>query len=67
REKEQVTLEQVLDNVKPHKEDVEIVRFNPLSALDIDEEIGSEEEDEDREINESTIKVLHNITDICTR
>ncbi|CAG8736626.1 16785_t:CDS:2, partial [Racocetra fulgida] len=48
-------------------EDVEIVRFNPLSALDIDEEIGLEEEDEDREIDESTIKVLHNITDICTR
>ncbi|CAG8702673.1 2750_t:CDS:2, partial [Cetraspora pellucida] len=49
-------------------EDVEIVRFNQLSALDMDEEIGSEEEDdEDREIDESTIKVLRNITDICTR
>ncbi|CAG8719207.1 6332_t:CDS:2, partial [Racocetra fulgida] len=62
--KEQVTLEQVLDNVKPHEENVEIVRFNLLSALDIDEEIGSEEEDKDREIDESTIKVLRNITDI---
>ncbi|CAG8452590.1 16365_t:CDS:2 [Racocetra fulgida] len=58
--KEQVTLEQVLDN------DVEIVRFNLLSALDIDEEISSEEENEDREIDESTIKVLCNITDISS-
>ncbi|CAG8745719.1 13458_t:CDS:2, partial [Racocetra fulgida] len=47
-------------------EDVEIVRFNLLSALDIDEEIGSKEEDEDREIDEFTIKVLHNITDISS-
>ncbi|CAG8590480.1 42676_t:CDS:2, partial [Gigaspora margarita] len=35
-----------------------------LSALDMDEEIGSEEDEDDKEIDESTIKVLHNITDI---
>ncbi|CAG8510944.1 12760_t:CDS:2 [Cetraspora pellucida] len=41
------------------EEDIEIVQFNQLSALDIDEKIGSEEEDyEDREIDESTIKLL---------
>ncbi|CAG8755070.1 23539_t:CDS:2 [Gigaspora margarita] len=33
----------------------------------MDEEIGSEEDDDDKEINESTIKILRNITDICTR
>ncbi|CAG8685826.1 12980_t:CDS:2, partial [Racocetra fulgida] len=58
---------EITQDGKQKKEDVEIVRFNLLSALNIDKEIGSEEEDEDREIDESTIKVLHNITDICTR
>ncbi|CAG8680107.1 5275_t:CDS:2 [Gigaspora margarita] len=36
-------------------------------ALDIDEEIGLEEKEDNKEIDESTIKRLCNITDICTR
>ncbi|CAG8446597.1 319_t:CDS:2 [Cetraspora pellucida] len=51
------SLSSALKDKKTTEEDVKIIRFNQLSALDIDEEICSEEEDDkNKEIDESTIK-----------
>ncbi|CAG8851774.1 19026_t:CDS:1, partial [Racocetra persica] len=38
------------------EKDVKIVQFNQLLALDIDKEIGSEEENKNKEIDKSIIK-----------
>ncbi|CAG8835731.1 15806_t:CDS:1, partial [Racocetra persica] len=46
------------------EEEVEIIRFNQISVLEMDEEIDSEKDEDDREIDESTIKILCNISDI---
>lgn len=46
------------------EENVEILRFNELSNLDMDQEIGSAEEEE---VDESTIKILRNRSEVCTR
>ncbi|CAG8716880.1 24240_t:CDS:2 [Gigaspora margarita] len=65
RKKEQVTLEQVIENIN-HMAKISKMNYKlHLSTLDMDEEIGSGEEDENsEEIDESTIKILHNISDI---